>query len=46
VAGMGRNQWPDKIGMGGRFASESVAGLVRNIHLMQLGFLFQRELLY
>ena len=30
VAGMLRNQWPDKIGIGGRFAPEWVAGMVRN----------------
>ena len=27
-----RNQWPDKIGMGGRFTPESVAGMGRNTH--------------
>ena len=32
VAGMLRNQWPDKIGIGGRFAPEWVAGMVRNTH--------------
>jgi hypothetical protein len=32
VAGMIRNRRPDKIGMGGRFAPESVAGMVRNTH--------------
>ena len=28
---MPRNQWPDKIGMGGRIVLESVAGLPRNM---------------
>jgi len=29
----GRNQWPRSVGMGGRLASESVAGLGRNTQL-------------
>jgi len=28
-----RNQWPDKIGMGGRFTPESVAGMGRNTQI-------------
>lgn len=32
VAGMHRNGWPDKFGMGGRFALEWVAGMARNTH--------------
>ena len=30
VAGLLRNDWPDCSGLGGRFAAESVAGLLRN----------------
>jgi hypothetical protein len=30
VAGLQQNQWPESIEMGGRFAAESVAGIVRN----------------
>ena len=29
---MNRNGWPDCIGIGGRFGSESVAGMPRNMH--------------
>ena len=31
-----RNQWPDKIGMGGRILSESLAGSPRNTHTCDL----------
>ena len=39
VAGMLRNQWPDKIGIGGRFAPEWVAGMVRNTQQIRLKLL-------
>ena len=32
MAGFDRNQWPTSIGIGGRIASESVAGFDRNPH--------------
>jgi|SRR3990172_4245945 len=32
---MDRNRWPDSIGISGRFASERVAGLGRNTHIMR-----------
>jgi hypothetical protein len=34
---MDRNRWPDCVGMGGRFGSESVAGLRRNMHPLWTG---------
>ena len=34
VAGLGRNQWPDCVGITGRLRSESLAALRRNPHLM------------
>jgi tetratricopeptide (TPR) repeat protein len=34
VAGFDRNQWPTSIGIGGRIASESVAGFDRNPHFL------------
>jgi hypothetical protein len=37
-----RNQWPDKIGMGGRILSESLAGSPRNTHYQLEARFFDR----
>jgi len=37
VAGFDRNGWPTSVGIGGRLASESVAGLARITQIMDSG---------
>ncbi|MEW6456517.1 MAG: hypothetical protein AB1410_07400, partial [Acidobacteriota bacterium] len=43
VAGINRNGWPLSIRISGRFESESMATLDRNIHIQYNLYLIERE---